>query len=48
MKKGILLTLTALIAMSCITTGNAEQTYNKLKINEVNAIIGQWDYDHSY
>jgi hypothetical protein len=46
MKKVFLLTLTALIAISCVTTGKcAEQTHHELKANEIDAIIGQWDYD---
>src|SRR5580704_9542995 len=46
MKKVFLLSLTALIAMSCVTTSKcAEQIHHDLKVNEIDAIIGQWDYD---
>lgn len=46
MKRFFLLFLTALIAMSCVTTNTyAEQTHHELKANEIDAIIGQWDYN---
>ncbi len=47
MKKFFLLSLTTLIAMSCMTVGRcAEQTHHhNLKVNEMDAIVGQWDYD---
>lgn len=46
MKKIFMLSLTALLAMSCITAGKcAEQTHHPLNTNEMDAVIGQWDYD---
>lgn len=46
MKRFFLLSLTASLAISCATTSTyAEQNHHKLKVNEIDAIIGQWDYD---
>jgi len=45
-KKVFLLSLTAFIATSFITISNsAEQTHHYLNTKEIDAIIGQWDYD---
>jgi len=46
MKRFFLLSLTALTAISCVTTSTcAEQAHHELKVNEIDAIVGQWDYD---
>jgi len=46
MKKVFLLSLTTLLAMSCVATSSiAKQTHHDFKVNEIDAVIGQWDYD---
>jgi hypothetical protein len=46
MKRGFLLSLTTLITMSCVTINTyAEQTHHQLQVREIDAIIGQWNYD---
>lgn len=46
MKRFLWLYLTLFIAMSCVTTSTyAKQTHHELNANEIDMIIGQWDYN---